>query len=192
MARSILLTIKIQALAAILSIATLGANAQGAPLPGTSNQSELEVVTPGPMAAERQKVLDMIYAAKEQKIGITAYMGAFKILDDSVKAGAQEKEIKGRLTSISESLSEQLKRSKELKSQRPAPPIAASSPSASEAGGGKSSLSGDKTDKIIEKLKDKWFGGEIPDSIKKKIPAGIDPNKLDNDTIKDLLKKYGG
>lgn len=191
MTRSILLTSKIQALVAIFSIAALGAYAQGAPLPGTSNQSELEVVTPGPLALERQKVLDMIYAAKEQKIGITAYMGAFKSLDDSVKAGAQEKDIKGRLTSISEGLTEQLKRSKELKSQRPAPPIAASSPAPSE-GGGKSGLSGDKTDKIIEKLKDKWFGGEIPDSIKKKIPAGIDPNKLDNDTIKDLLKKYGG
>lgn len=191
MARSILLTIKLQALAAVFTITTLGAFAQGAPLPGASAPSDdLEVVSPGPLAVERQKVLDMIYAAKEQKIGITAYMGAFKSLDDSVKAGAQEKQIQSRLSSISSGLSEQLKRSKELKSQRPAPPIAASSPSPSE-GSGKGNSGGDKTDKLIEKLKDKWFGGEIPDSIKKKIPAGIDPSKLDNDTIKELMKKHG-
>lgn len=161
-------------------------------VPAQTEQGDLEQVAPGPLALERQKVLDMILSAKEQKIGITAYMGAFKSLEDQVKSGAQEKQIKGRLESISGSLSEQLKRSKELKLQRPAPPVAASSPSPAEAGGaGKSDPGGGNTDKMIDNLRKKWFGGEIPDSIKKKIPPGFDPGKMDNDTIKDLLKKYG-
>ncbi|QQR59249.1 MAG: hypothetical protein IPG59_07100 [Candidatus Melainabacteria bacterium] len=195
MARSLMLQSKFGLLALVLSLAAFPAfcqeQAPQAPVV-LDTSSELEQVAPGPMAVERQKVLDMILAAKEQKIGITAYLGAFKSLEDQVKAGAQEKQIKSRLESISISLGEQLKRSKELKSQKPAPPVAASSPTSGE-GSSKAGLdlSGSNTDKMINKLRDKWFGGEIPDSIKKKIPPGIDPSKMDNDTIKDLLKKYG-
>jgi len=167
-------------------------NPQAPPPVQLDPASELEQVTPGPMALERQKVLDMIFAAKEQKIGITAYLGAFKSLEDQVKAGAQEKQIKSRLESISIGLQEQLKRSKELKLQKPAPPVAASSSAPSESGAsGKADAGGGSTDKMIDNLRKKWFGGEIPDSIKKKIPPGIDPGKMDNETIKDLLKKYG-
>ncbi len=195
MARSLMLQSKFGLLALVLSLTAFPAFCQE-PVPKTpvalDTTSELEQVTPGPMAVERQKVLDMILSAKEQKIGITAYLGAFKGLEDQVKAGAQEKQIKSRLDSISVSLCEQLKRSKELKLQKPAPPVAASSPTSGE-GSSKAGLdlSGSNTDKMINKLRDKWFGGEIPDSIKKKIPPGIDPSKMDNDTIKDLLKKYG-
>lgn len=195
MARSLMLQSKFGLLALVLSLAAFPAFCQE-PVPQASvaldTTSELEQVAPGPMAVERQKVLDMILSAKEQKIGITAYLGAFKGLEDQVKAGAQEKQIKSRLDSISVSLSEQLKRSKELKLQKPAPPVAASSPTPGESSSkGGLDLSGSNTDKMINKLRDKWFGGEIPDSIKKKIPPGIDPSKMDNDTIKDLLKKYG-
>ncbi len=195
MARSFMLQSKFGLLALLLSLSAFPAFCQE-PMPQTpvvlDTTSELEQVAPGPMAVERQKVLDMILSAKEQKIGITAYMGAFKSLEDQVKAGAQEKQIKSRLDSISISLGEQLKRSKELKSQKPAPPVAASSPTSGEGSTkGGLDLGGSNTDKMINKLRDKWFGGEIPDSIKKKIPPGIDPSKMDNDTIKDLLKKYG-
>jgi len=194
MARSLMLQSKFSLLALVLSLAVFPAfcqeQAPKAPVL-LDTSSELEQVAPGPMSVERQKVLDMILAAKEQKIGITAYMGAFKGLEDQVKAGAQEKQIKSRLESISISLGEQLKRSKELKSQKPAPPVAASSPTPGEGSKSGLDLGGGNTDKMINKLRDKWFGGEIPDSIKKKIPPGIDPSKMDNDTIKDLLKKYG-
>ncbi|MCW5821729.1 MAG: hypothetical protein KIT34_02940 [Cyanobacteria bacterium TGS_CYA1] len=212
MARSFILQTKINLLALAFCLTTTPAFSQSSqplqssqsvqssqplqvsqsPPPVVLEPSELEQVAPGPMALERQKILDMILAAKEQKIGITAYLGAFKSLEDQVKAGAQEKQIKSRLESISSSLSEQLKRSKELKLQKPAPPVAASSPSPMESAGPKGSdASGSSTDKMIDNLRKKWFGGEIPDSIKKKIPPGIDPGKMDNETIKDLLKKYG-
>lgn len=197
MTRSFMLQSKIYFLALALCLTASPVFSQSGQVlqttpPEALDQSELEQVTPGPMALERQKVLDMILSAKEQKIGIAAYLGAFKSLEDQVKAGAQEKQIKGRLESISSSLSEQLKRSKELKLQKPAPPVAASSPSPMESGGpSKSGGESGSTDKMIDNLRKKWFGGEIPDSIKKKIPPGIDPGKMDNETIKDLIKKYG-
>lgn len=197
MTRSFMLRSKIDVFALAFCLTTLPAFSQvpqteKSQAPVLMEQGELEQVAPGPMALERQKVLDMILSAKEQKIGITAYLGAFKSLEDQVKAGAQEKQIKSRLESISGSLGEQLKRSKELKLQKPAPPVAASSPSPGESGSSQGTgPSGGSTDKVIDNLRKKWFGGEIPDSIKKKIPPGFDPGKMDNETIKDLLKKYG-
>ena len=107
MARSLLLQSKLGLLALVLSLAAFSAFCQEH-VPKASvvldTSSELEQVAPGTMAVERQKVLDMILAAKEQKIGITAYMGAFKGLEDQVTAGAQEKQIKSRLYTISISL----------------------------------------------------------------------------------------
>ncbi len=146
------------------------------------------------MEPDRRKLLETINTAKQYGFGTTAYLNAYKALDDRVKAGAGEPEIKSRLDSIVTGLDEQLKRSKQLKTQKPAPPIAASSPPPSASGGGSSGgtkLSGGNADDIISKLKDKWFGGEIPDSIKKKIPPGIDPSTLNADTARELLKKYG-
>lgn len=162
------------------------------PLAGQPTENQ---VSPGPLEPERRRLLETIMTAKQYGFGITAYLSAFQSLDDRVKASAPASEIKGRLDSIVGGLDEQLKRSKMLKTQRPAPPIAASSqsPSAMEDSGktGGLNLSGASTDELINKVKEKWFGGQIPDSIKKKIPAGFDPNSLNSETAKELLKKYG-
>lgn len=149
----------------------------------------------GPMLAERRKLAETIGAAKNFGFGTTAYVNAFNGLEERVKAGAPELEVKNRLNSIVSGLDEQLKRAKQLKTQRPAPPIAASGPNPSslesqvrsQFGG----MGGGSSDQLMEKIKDKWFGGEIPDSIKKKIPAGFDPSMLNSDTAKELMKKYG-
>jgi hypothetical protein len=156
---------------------------------------EAPPVSPGPLEDQRRKLLETIMTAKGYGFGIGAYLNAFKYLDDRVKSGAPETEIKRQLDSIVQGLSEQLKRSQELKSQKPAPPIAESSPppSAMIPSGVKKALAGGKIDgNLIEVVKDKWFGGEIPDSIKRKIPAGIDPNSIDPAMAKELLRRYGG
>ncbi|MBX9670899.1 MAG: hypothetical protein K2X93_25125 [Candidatus Obscuribacterales bacterium] len=150
-------------------------------------------VSPGPLEEQRKKLLDTIMTAKGFGFGIAAYINAFKALDGEVKSGADEKTIKGRLDSIVSGLDEQLKRSQQLKVQRPAPPISASSPPPSSmSGGGQFSGGGGNTDALIDKIKNKWFGGEIPDSIKKKLPANFDPSMLDSDQARELLKKYTG
>ncbi len=150
-------------------------------------------VSPGPLEEQRKKLLDTIMTAKGFGFGIAAYINAFKALDEQVKSGADEATIKGRLDSIVSGLDEQLKRSQQLKVQRPAPPISASSPPPSSmSGGGQFSGGGGNTDALIDKIKNKWFGGEIPDSIKKKLPANFDPSMLDSDQAREILKKYTG
>ncbi len=159
----------------------------------TITQNDAPEIAPGPLADQRKKLYDTIMTAKGYGFGIGAYMSAFKSLEDSVKAGASEKDIQTRLNSIVSGLTEQLKRSQQLKIQKPAPPIAESSPPPSSMqipAGVRSALQGGNTDNLIEKVKEKWFGGEIPDSIKKKIPAGFDPSMLNSDQAKELMKRY--
>ena len=155
-------------------------------------------IAPGPLEEQRKKLYATIMTAKNYGFGTTAYLNAFNALEDSVKAGAAEKDVKVRLDSIVRGLEEQLKRSQELKVQRPAPPIAASdTPPLSSGGGGTSippslrnALQSGNTDGLMEKIKNGWFGGDLPDSIKKKIPANFDPSMLNSDTAKELMKKY--
>lgn len=160
-----------------------------------ANATDEPQIHPGPLEDQRKKLYQTILAAKSYGFGTTAYMNAFTSLEDSVKAGAPEKDVKSRLDSIVHGLDEQLKRSQQLKIQRPAPPIAESSPPPSAMNlpsGVRSALQSGNTDGLIEKVKEKWFGGEIPDSIKKKLPANFDPSMLNSDTAKELMKKYQG
>lgn len=173
------------------------ANDTEAPAASASDATATDepLIHPGPLEDQRKKLYQTILAAKNYGFGTTAYMNAFNSLEDSVKAGAPEKDVKSRLDSIVHGLDEQLKRSQQLKIQRPAPPIAESSPPPSAMNlpsGVRSALQSGNTDGLIEKVKEKWFGGEIPDSIKKKIPANFDPSMLNSDTAKELMKKYQG
>ncbi len=175
--------------------ATPPAQSVEAPQPAIATPADDAVqVSPGPLEEQRKKLLETIMTAKGFGFGIAAYLNAFKALDEQVKSGADEKTIKTRLDSIVTGLDEQLKRSQQLKVQRPAPPISASSPPPSSmSGGGQFSGSGGgNTDALIDKIKNKWFGGEIPDSLKKKIPANFDPSMLDSDQAREILKKYAG
>ncbi len=165
------------------------------------SSSEAGAIAPGPLEEQRRKLYATILAAKGYGFGTTAYLNAFNALEGSVKDGASEKDIKVRLDSIVRGLEEQLKRSQELKVQKPAPPIAASSapPSATGGTGGgglppslRDAIQSGNTDGLVEKIKNGWFGGDLPDSIKKKIPANFDPSMLNSDTAKELMKKYGG
>jgi hypothetical protein len=56
----------------------------------------------------------------------------------------------------------------------------------------RNALQGGNADNLIDKVKEKWFGGEIPDSIKKKIPANFDPSMLNSDQARELMKRYQG
>lgn len=177
------------------------ATASEAPKPADTIQD----IAPGPLVEQRRKLHATIMTAKNYGFGTTAYLNAFNSLEESVKAGKPENEIKVRLDSIVNSLEDQLKRSQELKVQKPAPPIAASSaPPSAQGGGGsfgaganapaglKEALRSGNTDALMEKVKNSWFGGEIPDSIKKKMPPNFDPSMLNSDTARELMKKYGG
>ncbi|MDZ4837838.1 MAG: hypothetical protein SGJ27_28985 [Candidatus Melainabacteria bacterium] len=164
------------------------------------SNADAPTIAPGPLEDQRRKLLATIMTAKNYGFGTTAYLNAFNALEESVKSGLPEKDVKVRLDSIVRGLEEQLKRSQELKVQKPAPPIAASSapPSASSMGGTsippgiRSAIQSGNTDGLMDKIKNGWFGGEIPDSIKKKIPANFDPSMLNSDQAKELMKKYGG
>jgi len=181
---------------------TENAPAIGTEAPRAAAQTDAPEIAPGPLQEQRKKLYATIMTAKNYGFGTTAYLNAFNSLEDSVKAGAAEKDIKSRLDSIVVSLEEQLKRSQQLKVQRAAPPIAASSPTGGPSGGGGGgqfsrenigkALQGGHADTLIEKVKNQWFGGEIPDSIKRKMPANFDPSMLNSDTAKELMKRYGG
>ncbi len=148
-------------------------------------------VVEGSLKEKRLNVLRKIMAAKAHGIGITPYMSAFNFVEEMVKAKDSEANIEKRLTSIDDGLNDQLKRSVDLKTQRPTPPVAAGSPMPSaQFPGMADASSGD----IINKLKNK-FGGKIPGNIMDKLPPGIadkfggDPSQLLNDpNLKDLLK----
>ena len=165
-----------------------------APAPGSAPAaaSAGSGVTPGPLEPQRQELLGHIHTAGEHGIGTANYMMAFNAIEDQVKAGASETQIKPRVDSLNNALIEQLKRGAILKTQRPIPP-AMPEPSAAPTGGpataaaaaapaggagGLAGLAGSLPPSLLEKLKDRLGGGDIPDSLKKQIPG-------------DLLKKLG-
>jgi hypothetical protein len=158
------------------------------------------LVEPGPAEAKRTALVLRIFNAKAQGIGIDAYLNAFAMLENSVKTGETEANLNKRIDSLNSSLDDQLKRSAVLKTQRPAPPVAASGFPAGGLGSGGSSSGGGTSD-LIRKLQEKYgdqipanlkdklgAGGQIPDNLKDKIPAGL--GGLDPSQIEDLIKKY--
>lgn len=157
-------------------------------------------VAQGPLAVERQafhtKIVDL-GNKYDNGFGVSGYLKAFELLEQNVKNGATDEEVKAELTRLSRGLDDQIKRSKLLKVQKPAPPISASSPPPSEIeaamGAGKKKFSGlgvgGQQGQLMDTIKDKWFGGEIPESIKSKIPAGFDPSMLNTPEGQGLLQK---
>jgi hypothetical protein len=168
---------------------TLGLGSMVNPLPTPS-----QLIEAGPAEDKRRNLLIRILSAKEKGIGIDAYLNAFGALEHSVKTGESEAALVKRIDSLNSSLDDQLKRSAILKTQRPAPPVAASafppSSSGSSGGGGGDMLQQLKEkygNQVPDNLKDK-LGGQIPDSIKNQLPAGL--GNMSPDQLKELVKQF--
>ena len=52
-------------------------------------------------------------------------------------------------------------------------------------------LNGGNRNELVDKIKNGWFGGDLPDSIKKKIPPGFDPSKMSKQDIDRLMNRLG-
>lgn len=181
---------------AVLSAAEV--SAQDSLRPATPpQQAAAGGVAPGPAESARSNLLKRINDAKDQGFGISVYMNVFTSIEDMVKSGATEDAIKKRVESLSTSLEDQLKRSATLKTQRAAPPIAASSPPPSASAGNAGS-----TD-ALKGVKDKLgglgvnpndllgSGGKVPDNLKNQLPPGVSPDMinqfLNSDKGKQIL-----
>lgn len=155
---------------------------------GRLGEDKAAVVNPGPLEPERRALYSQIIEAEKRGIGTKTYISAFQSLEQSVSQGASRESLLPRVKSIAKGLSEQLERQASLKIQKPAPPVAASSPPPSVMAreARKNQLS---KSELFEQIKEKWFGGEIPDSIKQKMPDGFDPSKLTPQETEELLKR---
>ncbi|MBK9144919.1 MAG: hypothetical protein IPM23_20700 [Candidatus Melainabacteria bacterium] len=160
--------------------------------PQPESESRSEPVLEGPLKERRLKIKTMIEDAGREGVGTRIYSQALDAVEAMVRTGGSEALLSQRLDSIENSLNEQFKRRRILKYQKPAPPIAASSPPPSQleqAGRGNDRLKGVNKDGLIEAITDKWFGGDLPDSIKSKIPANVDPSMLKGQDLDKLMKK---
>ncbi|MBU6453488.1 MAG: hypothetical protein KGS72_17040 [Cyanobacteria bacterium REEB67] len=162
-----------------------------APPASMINTADL-VVVPGPGEDKRKALLGRIMEAKSRGIGTSTYMMAFDALEQSVKSGVANEAVFKRVDSLNSSLDDQFKRSAILKTQRAAPPVAASDPTTPLGAAGLSAGSAGNTDTaaLIQKLQAK-YGNQIPDNLKDKIPAGMGNNPaelLKNPQLQDLLK----
>ena len=172
--------------------ATLPGPGDIAPPAAPVNAADMQVV-PGAAEQQRKALLARILEAKNQGIGISTYQMAFDSLEESVKGGADEAAVTKRIISLNTSLDDQFKRGAILKTQRAAPPVAASESSMpiGNAGSSPSSFKNTDTAALIQKLQSK-FGGGIPDAYKSKLPPsmqGQNPSDLlKNPQIQDLLK----
>jgi hypothetical protein len=146
-------------------------------------------VVPGPMLEQRRQLLEHIHTAGAHGIGITNYMMAFNAVEDQVRNGASETQIKPRVDQLSNALIEQLKRAQILKTQRPLPPTNSQQPENAAAtaapGPAAPAAGGAPLDKLgnLGSLKDKLGGIDIPDSLKEKL--------LNSDKAKEILKRLG-
>lgn len=139
-------------------------------------------VAPGAFEAKRQLLLSSIKVAKKQNFGITTYLNELNKIEDQIKQGNASPQLEARIDSIADGLTDQLKRSQILKTQRPA----GSGARTSYSGGGGASAPGApghrNTDAIINELRQKY--GD-------KIPAGLDNNELKEKLMKsDLAREY--
>lgn len=170
--------------------------APGASSPGTAaaitgvGTAGMPEVVPGPFMAERAAVLVKIARAKQLNFGIGGYLMAFNMLQDSIKAGASEADVKKRLDSISSGIDDQLARSKVLKTQvlphtggmpgGGAISTAGAKPSGGAGGGG--------VDQLLQKYGNKLPADVDKDALLKRLgKEGVTPNNINPD---DLMKKY--
>lgn len=140
-------------------------------------------VAPGAFEAKRQLLLSSIKVAKKQNFGITSYLNELSKIEDQIKQGNASPQLEARIDSIADGLTDQLKRSQILKTQRPAASGGARTSYSGSGGPSAPGASGHRnTDAIINELRQKY--GD-------KIPAGLDNNELKEKLMKsDLAKEY--
>ena len=142
-----------------------------------------EEVVPGPMQAERRQLLEHIHTAGAHGIGITNYMMAFNAVEDQVRNGATETQIKPRVDQLSNALIDQLKRAQILKTQRPLPPTSSQQPETAAAPAAPAPAAPAAGGLNLGNLQDKLGGLQIPESLKEKF--------LNSDKAKEILKRLG-
>jgi hypothetical protein len=112
-------------------------------------------------------------------------------MEEDVKGGKTEDQLRPRIESLARSLKDQLDRSKILKTQRPVPPTASqqagggASGGPAAGGGGASGLSaalgGKDPNALLDKLREKLNSGDIPAGLKEKV--------LNSEKGRQLLEK---
>lgn len=153
-------------------------------------------VHPGPLADARKVLLNRIQQAKAEGVGTANYNMAHTAIEDMVKSGATEEQIKPRVLSLANALRDQENKSKILKTQRPLPPTASQQGGSSgpAAGGGgpaapgslKEAIGGGNSDDILARLKEKLGTGDI------QIPEHLKEKVLNSEKGKKILEKLGG
>jgi hypothetical protein len=148
-------------------------------------------VAPGPLVEARKMLWQRINQAKSEGIGTGAYVNAFQAMEEDVKGGKTEDQLRPRIESLARSLKDQLDRSKILKTQRPVPPTASqqagggASGGPAAGGGGASGLSaalgGKDPNALLDKLREKLNSGDIPAGLKEKV--------LNSEKGRQLLEK---
>jgi len=176
--------------------ATLAMPSAAAPPPAAAamaappiNLQDLKVES-GVLEDKRRALLGRIMEAKNQGIGTSTYMMAFDALEQQAKNGDSEEVVAKRLASLNDALDTQLKTKVILKTQRAAPPVAASSSGGmvpAPLGGPGGPPGNTDTAALIQKLQNK-FGGQIPAGLQDKIPGGDPSALLKNPEVMDILK----
>jgi len=162
-----------------------------APAPGaTSSLNGLpQEPIAGPLQEQRYLLLKKIHEAKQHGIGVSAYAQVYRSIEDLVKSGASDDVIAKRVESLASGLQEQLKRSQQLKTQKPAPPVAGSPEAAKRSS---SHLSGEDIGRLADQLGNTGLGN-LPPSLLDQLPPGITPDMaakfLQSPEGKQMLKK---
>ncbi|MBY0356393.1 MAG: hypothetical protein K2W82_00210 [Candidatus Obscuribacterales bacterium] len=153
-----------------------------------------EEISGGPLAPERQQLLNSIKQAGSAGIGTSGYMQAFQALEEQIKSGASEAAVSQRLDGIKRSLAEQMQRSKLLKTQKPVAPQGSQirggeAPAAQAATQVKAQATGaaaETESAMIDKMREK-YGDRIDE-----IPPGLRERLNDPAVRQKLMEKYGG
>jgi len=77
---------------------------------------------PGPYEADRKKVRNWLMVAKQRGVGLAAYMPVWNDMENSVRAGASEKDVKAKLDGICRSIGNQVRDSSQIQRFRPVKP----------------------------------------------------------------------
>ena len=80
-------------------------------------------VAPGPLKAERAELYNRIQSAKLMGVGISTYMMVFNHIESMVKAGQGAEKVQARIDSVSQSLSDQMKRMEVLQTEQSTGPV---------------------------------------------------------------------
>ncbi len=96
----------------------------GSPVSASSAASTLEPseASPGPYETDRKNVRKWLLTARERGVGLGAYIPAWDDMENAVKSGAPEEEVKSKLDAICRSIRNQVSDSSKMQAYRPKKP----------------------------------------------------------------------